>query len=66
MMLSPWQWCYLRRPSLSVAPGNQMKNMCSVELCEEARNEEEGSNFDLKLSAAISEEKALSDSEIKV
>ncbi|KAG1968091.1 protein PRR14L [Pimephales promelas] len=33
--------------------------------CEEARNEEEGSNFDLKLSAAISEEKALSDSEIK-
>jgi len=34
--------------------------------CEEARNEEEGSNFDLKLSAAISEEKALSDSEIKV
>lgn len=34
MMLSPWQWCYLQRPSLSVAPGNQMKNMCSVELCE--------------------------------
>ncbi|KAK7167801.1 hypothetical protein R3I94_002011 [Phoxinus phoxinus] len=33
--------------------------------CEEAINEEERSNFDLKLSAAISEEKALSDSEIK-
>ncbi|CAM4366813.1 unnamed protein product [Leuciscus chuanchicus] len=33
--------------------------------CGEAINEEERSNFDLKLSAAISEEKALSDSEIK-
>ncbi|XP_051744639.1 uncharacterized protein prr14 isoform X2 [Ctenopharyngodon idella] len=33
--------------------------------CEEAIDEEERSNFDLKLSAAISEEKALSDSEIK-
>ncbi|XP_067238163.1 serine-rich adhesin for platelets [Chanodichthys erythropterus] len=33
--------------------------------CEEAIDEEERSNFDLKISAAISEEKALSDSEIK-
>lgn len=33
--------------------------------CEESIDEER-SNFDLKLSAAISEEKALSDSEIKV
>lgn len=33
--------------------------------CEESIDEER-SNFDLKLSAAISEEKSLSDSEIKV
>lgn len=33
--------------------------------CEESIDEER-SNFDLKFSAAISEEKALSDSEIKV
>lgn len=34
--------------------------------CEEAIAEEERSDFDFKLSAVISEEKALSDSEIKV